>query len=622
MNEKKQRTLAQLLRGKGEGLLHGVSGAAGSIAGGLAGAGDIAFNPWSSLEGAGQTQQKVQRALTYQPQTPEGQEEIASAAEAPAARAMQYLGNEIPEKIGGRLQDVGLPAALAASIVSGLEIAPNLVGGKGKTAARGSSMARAAEMAPLAERAVAEVVERPPGRPGAGGGAGGGGGGIEDTRALIQALKQQRGAALPWEQFTEPQAAQVAKAGVHLREKPEGGYVGGPEALQGREELGAQRKLYDTNLEAGAESGALGWYDRSKQALTDVTADSQAQHQLSGLESAYSPNKPVPASLNYSFEHLGRRALMGEEDAQATMPGNRREARAAGAILRGETPQLGPKVDPYWQNLSVLREGEPNTRAVNDTHIAQIFQHPKGEGFGDTQHSFMHGEQQLALARALKKGVLPEGSTVKNAQESAWGGKRYLQAVEEHAEELAAADPQTRALLLEQLRKDATADLGTLLPDFQANDTYESAIPWARAGSPDPHWESLGIPQRPTTKGLGEFRTTEEKPIIEPAIRYPPTGEMWTGPMHYIAAGEMPPEYLEQMPDTTMGNGDWQGDKEWFGFKKHPEGKFLTRQDAAQLVEELTGRDHTYGYTGDDGMPAIASEQLPREASSPRWKFQ
>lgn len=554
--------------GHGEALARLASGTLAQPAGGLAGL--ISLGLGDTAQGAGQVAGETTGGLTYEPRTAEGQR-ISGQYDDVFGKIRDLL-HKAPEK----LQDLGLPAGVAATLATGLELAPNLV---------------------------------------------------TEGRGL---------AKIPWDRMSLTEARAAARAGAHLERGSSGRYTGAPAKVTSPQALTAMRGGIDKAVEGGAFGAD--WYERARKAISESSSSPEQADKLSKMLALYSPQATPDINMGHAVKQINDIALHGEQSKAKPFYG--RQAEKGRAIMAGESPELGPKVGVYEEHINPLKADESKVRGVNDIWMGRAYGYGGNEfktGFGDAQHSFMTGENLLAAERAKTKGLLPEGTdpNVGNVQAAAWVGKRYneLKGQKGNANLIKAlqksGDTEGLSTLDKKLRTNAAQSYDTVLPKYTAAETYEEVpgrntghlsraadlpfeskqalhdkLAWAGEGEHDPLYQALGMYDRPTTKGVGEFTETVKKPMLEPAVRDPTTGEIYTGPSHAGALNNMP-EAARRRFETDVG--DWES-----GFKHNPKGDWLTREQAGDAFRGTGGETNYFkeGFNAEEHHGKLASEDL------------
>lgn len=568
------RAIARALAARGEGLLHGLTSAAAFPAAGLAGLHELVgagLNRLKPLSDGYQPDvlkrmQDVNQAMTYEPRTEEGKRYLEEAANAPAVRGMDWLTHGLPQRAGEKMQEHGVPPWLAATAVTGMEMLPNLVGGKkGKVG------------------------------------------------------------KIPWDEMGLQEARAAAQRGEHLVPGSSGRYVGGPKIVDSPQALAAMRG----GLDKAVEKGAFGadWYERARKAISEVSGKGEnaptKADQLSNMLALYSPQATPDVNMGHALKQINDVALRGS--ASKAKPFYERQAKKGRAIMAGVRPLLGPKVDVYEEHINPLKADQAKVRGVNDVWMGRAFGYPGDVGFNEAQHSFMTGENLRAAERAKVKGLLPEGTdpNVGNVQAAAWVGKRYDELLNQvgnkrKVKALHDAGDLEGALAFDKKLKDQAAQsYDTVLPKYTAAETYEQ-VPgrktghlegaadltyeekqkltreagWAQEGEHDPLYNALGMYDRPGKEGEGFFSETVQKPRLQPALRDPKTDKVYTGgPDHGTVFFRLPKDAQERMPDfepVSSGGDQRLRAGRWAGFVKNPEQEFISRRDAAKVAKEWT----------------------------------
>lgn len=571
------RRSGDAVAGTGELALHLGSGMLGSTLGGVAGATSLAQG--GSLDDANWALGDVANKLTYEPRTDTGR-----SAAALLGKSMEWMRNKLhaaPEK----LQDYGMPAAAAATLATGLELAPNL------------------------------ISEGKPGRAGA--------------------LKN-----IPWDEMALHDAQATAEAGAHLKRNGGGHYVGGPPKVKNPQQLAALRGTLDKLVEQGAFGGD--WYERARAAIAEMAGGDPAKaDKASQMLALYSPQATPDINMGHALKQWNDVVLHGDEAKAKPFYG--RQAEVGRSIMKGEhlgdedVSWLGPKVGVYEEHINPLKEEKAKVRGVNDVWMGRAYGYPsiEGSGPGAAQHSFMTGENLLAAKRAKEKGLLPAATdpNVGNVQAAVWVGKRYQELLKQKGnaatiKALRKANDLEGSLAFEaKLKKQAAQSYDDVMPKYTAAETYEQVpgrktghltgaadlpyaekqklsdmLGWAKEGERDPLYQSLGMLERPGKAGEGFFTETVKKPTLEPALIDPKTEKVLAkGKTHFNAMMNLSPEDLKRVESGALDDWDIRG------FVHNPEGVPVSRAVASKIAESFGNKDRILGDTGEK---MLASEDL------------
>lgn len=355
-------------------------------------------------------------------------------------------------------------------------------------------------------------------------------------RAAGKAAKKAAVGGIDWDSMTLEEARAAALRGDHLSRTSAGRLVGAPASVNTGAELGAMRRGIDDAVAKGSFNA--GWYQDAAGATEAMSGGSATRaHELAVGQGIMSPRRTPADALNLTLRQRNARVLRGPDEPLVGITKSQREKYDA--VLRGEDVELGPKVDAYDQKFNPARAQEARVRGVNDSWMMRLFGYEKlGDtvaGAGTAQHSFMTGENLRAADRAAKKGLLPPGVEpgVDTVQAASWATPR-----------LAALRAKSPGRSEAELRRRAEGRVSDAMKKHTYNETTEVAPSLAsehlkgfvdlpleqkqaasekllgrRAGDPDPYWEALDMPQRPTADGIGQF--TEEVPAPPARVTRP-----------------------------------------------------------------------------------------------------
>lgn len=202
----------------------------------------------------------------------------------------------------------------------------------------------------------------------------------------------------------EPEdAMRVVRAGGHLKQMPDGQYVGAPRGVTTPALLGLMRRRLDALIEEGAQAGD--WYHRARQGNVELAGPDPARQRLLAQEEALWSSQADP-DPNLGLLLLGHNAYeAGTPLAQVRTKdqgGKYITARDEGAPIA-----LGPKQGPYSNKLDPTQD--VNHIPTNDFRQFQLFGYTDTSGnpwtAGGTKqmHAFVDGEMLLAADRANQR---------------------------------------------------------------------------------------------------------------------------------------------------------------------------------------------------------------------------
>jgi hypothetical protein len=365
--------------------------------------------------------------------------------------------------------------------------------------------------------------------------------------AAPKAAARTRVGLIPWDEMKLPEAVAAARDKAHLLQLEGGHYVGAPPAVTNPSKLGAMRGKIDKAVERGAFGAD--WYERARGAIAEVSHDDPAMaDKLSAMLANYSPQATPDANFGWAAQQVNRAAHEGPAASALVPPKTKVQAVKGAKIMAGEPLDLGPKAGVYEQHINPNKADEAMVRGVNDLWQGRVFGYPPGKdtsvgtglaakaGFSDAQHSFMTGENLLAAERAKAKGLLPQVETpnVGNVQAASWVGQRYNQLLAKQKAAAAKAKEAGKPFAAKTdaaLREKAAQSYDTVLDKYTGQETFETApgrnvkgntegyheLPfekkkefadatrWSPPGKADPFYKAMGMPDRPTQEGIGQF---------------------------------------------------------------------------------------------------------------------
>lgn len=439
-------------------------------------------------------------------------------------------------------------------------------------------------------------------------------------------------AAIPWSELSLDEARALALEGRHLVEKG-GQLIGAPRGV-GMKELPALRGALDEAAAKGA-SGA-DWYDLARKANTEMSGGSpKVARELAAGQAVYSNQATPDVALGWTLGQRNASLLEGPEEAAKRTYHYGFQSKQYGDVLKGGDPAeaLGPKTEPYFRQM------DPNDEAahaigVNDTWMGRAYGHKERPGgFTESEHSFMTGENLLGRERADMAGILHEGTSegVAPWQAAVWTGKRlealrakYPNASEEELLALAKAsipdamEGKTAYETTEQVPSRASGHLATpeggAVADMPLNEkqALSRRLRAAPAGAYDPYYEALGMAQRPSQEGLGQFTESipdKGPPRFQPAFRH--------------ADGEV---------QATVGHHDWEqlSPKMQKGLDKNKveagfidqNGQFYTREEAIAAANAAERAQQAAEAISRTPMRSKAGDELPYLGSKERFAWE
>lgn len=359
-------------------------------------------------------------------------------------------------------------------------------------------------------------------------------------------------------------AKRMAESGAHLKQTPDGQYVGAPRGVDSPAKLGAMRRQVDAKTAAGAFNAD--WYDRAREGIAAASSSPEQAAMLARGGAVYSPQSNPLDETNTFLRQYNDKVLLGQDNTprMVSQANNMRNAFApdpvtGGFELQPEKLRLGKKTGPYADAKDPTIPDEMLYKTANDLWHGRVFGYNNGDGtlfnrgFTPQEHGFLTGENILAAERATAAG-LPVGEhgtslewSPRRMQAATWGAQRYAAKQAQNEAAIAKAEkalakwerarPKTRGpkpsiprrLTEEQLLNYAKTGIDDGLARHPANATYEfitgentghlaglnRADEAARAdyskqladvyGSRDPYYDALQMYQMPKLDINGEY---------------------------------------------------------------------------------------------------------------------
>jgi hypothetical protein len=357
------------------------------------------------------------------------------------------------------------------------------------------------------------------------------------------------------------EALELARQGVHLRQGPDGQYVGAPRDIAGTgalqvdspEKLAEMRGLYDDYMRTGGGYGA-DWYDRARQSLTDISDSPEMASFASRASSAYSPQATPDTEWNNFINQHNAKMVRGEDFKPMTGRQMENVASGYGDIGQNsgqytfvpENVRLGNKTGPYSDAKDPGIDRTGTFRSANDLWHGRATGYSQSDGgnfdraFTDAEHGFLTGENILATQRARDAGILPPDAGVEAMQAAVWVEARKRAYVAEQtarfnaglrpdvptAEEVQryagtgiveAIDRSRGALTREFTPGGGLGELENVGRDPAMNAQFSDAM--NRAGDPKNEvFTALQMYQNPTTPTSGFWNDPAEGLQINPAF--------------------------------------------------------------------------------------------------------
>jgi len=213
-----------------------------------------------------------------------------------------------------------------------------------------------------------------------------------------------------------------------------GQYIGAPKGLDSPQKLTALLKDYKELVELGMSGRKF--YENSSNFFLNLTGgDVAAATQLAKSYASTSQGAGLDANMGWAIKgHY--QGLLGDPINTGRFPDN--NAAVLPDVYAGRESNLGPKREPFAQNLQVAWNDELHKNPVNDIWQGRAFgykhdptkKYPEGEpwnqGFSPTQHEFMNtvmGERIIPKYNEQQLGGYDDWNNL-NTQASSWSGAR------------------------------------------------------------------------------------------------------------------------------------------------------------------------------------------------------
>lgn len=224
-----------------------------------------------------------------------------------------------------------------------------------------------------------------------------------------------------------PSVAATIGKGEKKRVGTTGQYVGAPKGMTTPRKLKKARDSYAETAVEGA--GGRDWYDDSSKFISAHSANNERAGQVADMLAVTSARAPVNTNLGHVVKATVQDAA-GKPIHTGGFPQN--QSALIAKILDGQTPALGPKRQPFAENMKGdwMDEGVGN-RAVHDIWQGRAFGYKKDSGkpwdagFSDTQHAHMDKEMDIVNAQLNKNnaGGFSDWDNRKT-QAAAWTGEK------------------------------------------------------------------------------------------------------------------------------------------------------------------------------------------------------
>jgi hypothetical protein len=343
-------------------------------------------------------------------------------------------------------------------------------------------------------------------------------------------------AGVDFRSVSPEEALEMARRGEHLRQMPDGQYVGAPAGTNSGAQLGARRRSFDELVEGG-EKG-LDWYPRARGAVEEMAGPDVAKQQMTARSLGNFSSQANPET-NLGFHLQAHNAYEAGAPRKIVRTGIQakkyNQARDTGTKIK-----LGPKQEPYVNKFDPTQD--PNHIPTNDIWHGRSwgFKNPDGSpwssGYSGSQHTWLDGETILAADRANRKKLLGHDTwNASSVQAAPWV---YLKGIDLHRK-----NPKKFPTLQDGVAE-AAKSYGDALPKHTAFGTHEQ-IPgagtdhlpgllespmderaafsndprslWSDESGRDVLYDAAGLHQRTVNDASGYFTPAGGTPEINPA---------------------------------------------------------------------------------------------------------
>ena len=290
-----------------------------------------------------------------------------------------------------------------------------------------------------------------------------------------------------------------------------GQYIGGPAGVNSPQKLRAMRDRYISDVELG--KGGADWYTDSSDFINKVALPKNRQG-VADTIGVTSQGTNVDSNLGFSIKGINQRAA-GLPVSTGRFPGN--QSPLIEEALSGERGRLGPKRQPFADNLSVGWNPNQATTSVNDIWQGRAFGYtqPNGKpwdaGFSPQQHAFMD-ENMLVIQDRLNDMKMADRTDWNNlnTQAASWSGAKIRAGDITEADAAKHygdfADKYSVNATYEQAPGANTGQLeGILNMPFGRRQAFEDTATWANSQGLDEIYSSGGLLTQPTNSMVGAY---------------------------------------------------------------------------------------------------------------------
>lgn len=235
----------------------------------------------------------------------------------------------------------------------------------------------------------------------------------EGGKRAARNTKKTANAAIDWKAMAPLERQEFALRGGHLKQMPDGKYVGSPNVYTPAE-LGKLRALLAERVRETLEhdwtTGYPPWYERQRAGVLEVAGNNPAkQHMVAQGIGIYSPQATPDVNFTAMANQSAHHMYTGDPTRR---PRTKPQSEKYAKVLQGQEVKQGPKTGPFAESSDPSR-ADPHM-ATNDIWVGRLFGYAGKDGkefsrgFTPQEHAFVQGELQRVTSIANKEG---------------WGGK-------------------------------------------------------------------------------------------------------------------------------------------------------------------------------------------------------
>jgi len=287
-----------------------------------------------------------------------------------------------------------------------------------------------------------------------------------------------------------------------------GQYIGAPQGVNTPQKLRANRDAYMDLVREG--DAGRNWYQDSSEFISRVTPDDERAQQIANITGITSAGTGVDPNLGFTIKGVNQSAA-GMPVRTGRFPNN--QSALIEQTLAGQNPPLGPKREPFAQNLAVNFRPDLARFPVHDIWQGRAFGYqgkkgkPFDEGFSPQQHAFLDRETDAIIDRFAKEGEQYDPLSV---QAAAWTGAK-IRSGELDPSDAAKhygdfAEKYEAAGTFEQIPGAGTGMLeGIVDAPFGQRQDYSNRVSWNDGRGRDSLYSAAGLMTEPSRDAMGAF---------------------------------------------------------------------------------------------------------------------